>query len=90
MGRYNTNKINDEFSIGYDNFEKRLENSGNPESKIENRELAHENIYDKFLAEYYLGKRVEYAKSKELLEQLNQEFTYLGYKEGHKYKTLDD
>ncbi len=40
----------------------------------EARDLAHETVFDKLLAEYYLGKRDQYAKSKDLIKQLDKQF----------------
>jgi hypothetical protein len=37
----------------------------------EGRDLAHETVFDKLLADYYLSKRDQYTKSKELIHQLD-------------------
>jgi hypothetical protein len=50
-GRYNTDSLNNTEAVGYDNFQAR---AANPE---QNRNLAHETIFDKLLAEYFVNKR---------------------------------
>jgi hypothetical protein len=64
MGRYNTIGVNNTEAIGYDNLVDRLE----MQNEDVNRDLAHESVFDKFLADYFLEKRGEYNKSKELIE----------------------
>jgi hypothetical protein len=40
----------------------------------ENLKLAHENVFDKLLADYFLDKRGEYKESNKLLKQLSSIF----------------
>lgn len=55
-------------SIGYDNLIERLQA---PEKSYD---LAHKNLAEKLLAEYYIDKRKDYRASKEMLEALDKEF----------------
>lgn len=49
--KYNLNEINNEQAIGYDKMEERF-------NDIENNEnIAHATVFDKLLADYFLGKR---------------------------------
>ena len=67
----NKNNLNHimENAVGYDRILERLQA---PENSAE---LAHENLAEKLLAEYYIDKRKDYKVSKELLEVLNKNFT---------------
>ena len=47
-GKYNTKHVNNQEALGYDNFEKRLQDAD------KNRDLAHETFFDKLLADYFL------------------------------------
>lgn len=40
----------------------------------ENLKSAHENVFDKLLADYFLDKRGEYKESNKLLKQLSEIF----------------
>lgn len=55
------------------------------------RDLAHESVFDKLLADYFLSKRDQYAKSRDMINQLN---TKLGQREGNstdpKQVTIND
>ena len=52
--KYDLADVNNETAIGYNNLEKRAATDGNV---LENRELAHDTVFDKLLAEYFLNKR---------------------------------
>ena len=66
-GRYNFADLNNLNAIGYNNLEERAKDPSN------NRDLAHDNIYDKLLAEFFLNKRGQVVASNELIQQLNEE-----------------
>lgn len=55
--RYNLNHLNNEQAIGYQNLENRAADIAN------NKDLAHETVFDKLLADYFLQKRGDYKKS---------------------------
>ena len=62
--------INNANALGYDNmFERSKTNTAE-----ENLKLAHENVFDKLLADYFLDKRGEYKESNKLLKQLSSIF----------------
>lgn len=52
--------------MGYDNLMKRTTAA----SATENFEAAHESVFDKLLADYFLGKRGEYKESNKLMREL--------------------
>lgn len=83
-GKYNMTEVNNTEAIGYNNLEERFAN-------IEkNRDLAHDSVFDKLLADYFLQKRGQYVKSKELIEDLNKYFVKSkGFEEGHPNHTKD-
>jgi hypothetical protein len=60
-GKYSMSEVNNTDAIGYNNLEERFANIK------ENRDKAHESIFDKLLADYFLQKRGQHVKSKELL-----------------------
>ena len=51
QGKYNLNDLNNLEAIGYDNLEER---AANPDK---NRDIAHKDLTEKLLAEYFLQKR---------------------------------
>lgn len=55
-------------AVGYDRIIERLQAPEN------SSELAHENLAEKLLGEYYIDKRKDYKASKEMLEVLNQNY----------------
>lgn len=55
--------VNNTNAIGYDNLLERAQS----ETAAENFNTAHESVFDKLLADYYLGKRGEYKESNKLL-----------------------
>lgn len=67
---YSTIEINNEFAIGYDNFEAR----GAAQTPQENYEAAHETVFEKMLAEYFLSKRGEYKETNKLIDDLAKVF----------------
>lgn len=75
--------VNNKDAIGYSNLEERFANVK------ENREIAHESIFDKLLAEYFLQKRGQFSKSKELMDDINSTFVKLGFRDDHDAKTND-
>jgi hypothetical protein len=56
---YNLQNINNQDALGYDN----LINRAKAENAQENFEAAHETVFEKLLADYFLGKRGEYKES---------------------------
>ena len=67
---YNLQNINNQDAIGYDKLTERAK----AESAEENFNLAHETVFDKLLADYFLGKRGEYKESNKLLKDLAEVF----------------
>lgn len=67
---YNLQNLNNQDALGYDN----LINRAKAETAQENFELAHETVFEKLLADYFLGKRGEYKESNALLKNLNEIF----------------
>jgi hypothetical protein len=59
--------VNNTNAIGYDKLLER----GLSETAAENFNAAHESVFDKLLADYYLGKRGEYKESNKLLQELS-------------------
>ena len=64
---YNFQNVNNQDALGYDN----LINRAKAESAQENFDLAHETVFEKLLADYFLGKRGEYKESNALLKDLS-------------------
>ena len=60
--------INNTDAIGYDKLKERFNNTEN------NQDIAHDNVFDKLLADYFLSKRGQYVKANQLLEDLNKQF----------------
>ena len=62
--------MNNTQAIGYDNLDHRsgVQNDSSTYQK------AHENVFDKLLADYYLSQRGEYAESNKLMRQLTDVF----------------
>ena len=60
---YNMQDVNNLHAVGYDNLDKR---SG-AQDHTETYENSHENVFDKLLADYYLGSRADYAESNKLM-----------------------
>lgn len=58
--RYNLHHLNNEKSIGYNDFEKRAENVDNL------KDAAHDTVFDKMLADFFLQKRGDYKKGNKL------------------------
>ena len=55
--KHNLNNLNNETAIGYNNLEERAAN-------IErNNDIAHQSVFDKMLADYFLTKRSDYKQS---------------------------
>lgn len=65
---YNMQDINNTQAIGYDNLANRSKENGSQ------FEAAHENVFDKLLADYYLSQRGEYAESNKLMSKLTSVF----------------
>lgn len=63
---YNLQNINNADAMGYDNLMKRTTAA----SASENFDAAHETVFDKLLADYFLGKRGEYKESNKLMKDL--------------------
>ena len=66
--KYNLQHLNNEQAIGYDNLEARAADL------TQNRNLAHESVFDKMLADFFLSKRGEYKKSNALHKDLEELF----------------
>ncbi len=62
--------VNNTNAIGYDNLIKRAQS----ETAADNFNAAHESVFDKLLADYYLDKRGEYKESNKLLQELSKIF----------------
>ena len=57
-------------AIGFDNLDKR---AGGPDD-ARSFESAHESVFDKMLADYYLSQRGEYAEANKVMSQLTDVF----------------
>jgi len=67
---YNLHGVNNEHAIGYENlFERAAAN--NPG---ENYQAAHESVFDKLLADYFLSKRGEYKELNNMAGELSKIF----------------
>jgi hypothetical protein len=66
--KYNLSHLNNDQAIGYRNLEERARNSS------ENKEIAHESVFDEMLADYFLQKRGEYKKGNKLMSDLEAQF----------------
>jgi len=69
---YNLQSVNNEHAIGYDNFEARAA-ANTPQG---NYEAAHESVFDKLLADYFLTKRGEYKEMNNLANELSKIFEH--------------
>lgn len=69
---YNMHAVNNTQAVGYDNLDRR---SGGSDDKRA-YETAHENVFDKLLADYYLSQRGEYAAANKTLQQLTEAFEH--------------
>jgi hypothetical protein len=69
---YNLQSLNNEHAIGYDNFEARAAAS----SPDGNFQAAHESVFDKLLADYFLTKRGEYKEMNSLANDLAKVFEH--------------
>jgi hypothetical protein len=74
--KYNLHHLNNEEAIGYDNLEARAADL------TQNRNLAHESVFDKMLADFFLSKRGEYKKSNALHKDLEELFRLDGDSKG--------
>jgi hypothetical protein len=54
--RYNMLSVNNEHAVGFDNIQKR----GAADTAQQNYEAAHETVFEKMMADYFLEKRGEY------------------------------
>ena len=62
------NKLNNEDAIGYNNLEERAADIEN------NRDIAHDNAFDKLLAEHFLHSRQDIKKGNDLHLELENNF----------------
>ncbi len=69
---YILQNLNSQDVLGYDN----LINRAKAESAQENFDLTHETVFEKLLADYFLGKRGEYKESNALLKDLSLIFEH--------------
>ena len=67
---YNMQDVNNLHAMGYDNLDKRSGAADN----VGTYENSHSNVFDKLLADYYLGSRADYAESNKLMRQLADVF----------------
>lgn len=65
---YNLENINNEKAIGYNNLEARAADLEN------NTDLAHETVFDKMLAEFYMKNRGEYKQGNKMKADLEKHF----------------
>jgi hypothetical protein len=66
--KYDLNHLNSDKAIGYQNL---LERARDPENE---KEIAHTNVFDEMLADYFLQKRGDYKKSNKLMSDLETAF----------------
>jgi len=64
--KYNLHHLNNEDAIGYRNLEERAADIAN------NKNLAHETVFDKMLADYFLEKRGDYKRGNKLMKDLEE------------------
>lgn len=64
---YNLQNVNNLDALGYDNLLERAKTT----SAQQNFETAHETVFEKLLADYFLEKRGEYKESNKLLKDLS-------------------
>ncbi len=76
---YNTHGFNNEHAIGFDNIEARVA----ADTAAGNFEAAHENVFDKLLADYFLAKRGEYKESNKLMGELQEIFEQKDFAKEH-------
>jgi len=76
--KYNLHHLNNEDAIGYRNLEERAADIAN------NKNLAHETVFDKMLADYFLQKRGDYKKGNQLLTDLERIFSSDSVRSGGK------
>jgi len=67
---YNMQSLNNEHAIGFDNLTERAQ----AHTPTENFEKAHETVFEKLLADYFLTKRGEYKESNKLMNDLAKIF----------------
>ena len=67
---YNMQDVSNLHAVGYDNLDKRSGATKN----VDTYENSHSNVFDKLLADYYLGSRADYAESNKLMRQLANVF----------------
>ena len=67
---YNAQHFNNQNAIGFDHVEQRAQS----DTAAGNYEAAHESVFDKLLAEYYLNKRGQYKQANRLVDELGQIF----------------
>ena len=66
--RYSLHHLNNEEAIGYQNLEERAANIEN------NNDLAHESVFDKMMADFFLKSRGDYKKGNKLMGELEELF----------------
>ena len=67
---YNMDQITGTQSMGYDNISK----TGAAETASEKFAASQQTVFDKLLADYFLGRRGEYAESNKVMQQLTEVF----------------
>lgn len=67
---YNMQDVSNTQAIGFDNLAKKAGATDDSRSF----ESAHESVFDKMLADYYLSQRGEYAEANKLMSQLTEVF----------------
>lgn len=69
---YNLNDLSNEKAIGFNSLEERAANIS------KNGDIAHENVFDKLLADFFLQKRSDIKKGNTLVKQLEETLGALG------------
>ena len=62
---YNAQHFNNQNAIGFDHVEQRAQS----DTAEGNYSAAHESVFDKLLAEYYLNKRGQYKQANKLVDE---------------------
>jgi hypothetical protein len=66
--KYNLDHLNNENAIGYNKLAERAANLD------QNRDIAHENVFDQMMADYFLHKRGEVKQGNKMVRDLEEQF----------------
>ena len=69
--------MNNEDAIGFQKLEERAADIEN------NKDIAHDSVFDQMLAEYFLQKRGDVRHGNKLINELEKQFQEMGYGEDH-------